>query len=215
MDPHWGYPETWPMRSHRVARGTPAVAFAVLLSISACSSPAAKPPARGIATVATTSNAEATTSTMATTSAGKTHLTAYTNDDGPSSTVVLSGAVGDYGKAQSVNPDGSVNNKHDSQLNLVLSRGSFRLSIAGLDKKLVAAMARLRIDTTTCSGNASVSSPAPVIAGSGTGSYQGIGGTFMLTATLDEVYQPAGCSETSPYLAQVIVITGSGMVTAG
>jgi hypothetical protein len=30
-----------------------------------------------------------------------------------------------------VNPDGSVNNKHDSQLNLVQSRGSFRLSIAG------------------------------------------------------------------------------------
>jgi hypothetical protein len=201
------------MRPNRVTHGIPAVALAVLLPISACSSPAGKPSTRGNTTVATTSTAEATTSTMAMPSPGNTHLTAYTDNDGPSSTVVLSGAVGDYGKAQSVNPDGSVNNKHDSQLNLVLSRGSFRLSIAGLDKKLVATMAHLRVDTTTCSGNASVSSPTPVIAGSGTGSYRGIRGTFMLTATLDEVYQPTDCSETSPYLAQAIVITGSGMVT--
>jgi hypothetical protein len=143
------------------------------------------------------------------------HLTAYTDNDGPISTVILSGAVGDYGKAQSVNPDGSVNAEHNSQLNLALSHGSFRLSITDLDKEFVAALANLRTDTTTCSGNASVNSPVQVVAGSGTGSYQGIRGTFMLTVTLDEVYRQAGCSETSPYLAQAIVIAGSGVVAIG
>ena len=143
------------------------------------------------------------------------HLTAYTDNDGPISTVILSGAVGDYGKAQTVNPDGSVSAEHNSQLNVTLSHGSFRLDIADLDKKFVAAMADLPTDTTTCSGNASVNSPVPVVAGSGTGSYQGIRGTFRLTATLDEVYRPAGCSATSPYLAQVIVIAGSGTVAIG
>jgi hypothetical protein len=43
----------------------------------------------------------------------------------------------------------------------------------------------------------------------------GIRGTFLLTVTLDEVYQPGGCSETSPALAQTIVITGSGTVATG
>jgi len=203
-----GYMQDRPMRPQRVTYRLSAIALALLLPLSACASPAAKSSTGGITAVATTS-------TMAPASPGNTHLTAYADDDGPSSTVVLAGAVGDYGKAQSVNPDGSVNPKHDSQLNLVLSRGTFRVSVAGLDKKLVAAMADLRVDTTTCSANASVSNAAPVVAGSGTGSYRGIRGTFMLTATLDEVYRPTDCSETSPYLAQAIVISGFGMVTTG
>jgi hypothetical protein len=45
------------------------------------------------------------------------------------------------------------------------------------------------------------------------GSYKGIRGTFDLTITLDEVYQPTACIGTSAYLAQSIVITGPGNVS--
>jgi hypothetical protein len=184
------------MRRHPVAY--PCVVLAVLLAASGCSSTPAERP-----------------TPVGTTATGNVHLTDYADNDGPTSTVILSGAVGDYGKAQSVNPDGSVNPEHNSQLNLMLAHGSFRLSIAELDKRFVAAVAGLRVDTTTCSGTASASSPVPIVPDSGTGSYKGIRGTFTLTITLDEVDQPAGCSASSPLLAQAIVITGSGPVSVG
>lgn len=146
---------------------------------------------------------------------GNVHLTDYTDNDGPTATVILSGAVGDYGKARSVNPDGSVNADHTGQLDLALSHGSFRLDIAGLDKKFVAEVTKVAVNTRTCSATTSVTGPVPVVSGSGTGSYQGIHGSFTLTLTLDEVYQPAGCGEDTPYLAQFIVITGPGTVSTG
>jgi hypothetical protein len=60
-----------------------------------------------------------------------------------------------------------------------------------------------------------VNATVAVVAGSGTGSYQGIRGTFDLTVVLDEVFAPAGCSAASPYLAQSIVMAGSGTVALG
>jgi len=57
--------------------------------------------------------------------------------------------------------------------------------------------------------------PATQVAGSGTGSYRGIRGTFRLTVTLDEVYRPGACTETAAYLAQSIVTTGPGTVSFG
>jgi hypothetical protein len=61
-------------------------------------------------------------------------LVDYADNDGPTSTVILTGAVDDAGKAQSVGPDGTVDPEHRSQLNLMLAQGSFRLDIAVLDK---------------------------------------------------------------------------------
>jgi hypothetical protein len=187
------HPDTRSMRLRPCTYPLAALASVALLWTSACSSAPAK----------------------ATASTGNTHLTAYTDNDGPTSTVILAGAVGDYGKAQSVNPDGSVNADHSGQLELTLAHGTFRLDIAGLDKRLVTGLAHVPVNPATCSATASVTGPVPVVAGSGSGSYQGIHGTFMLTVTLDEVYQPGGCSESSPYLAQAIVITGPGTVTIG
>ncbi|GAA5190159.1 hypothetical protein GCM10023322_44660 [Rugosimonospora acidiphila] len=97
----------------------------------------------------------------------------------------------------------------------MLAHGTFRLDIAGLDKEFVATLADLRINTTTCSGTTSVSGAVPVVAGSGTGAYRGIRGSFHLTITLDEVYRPGACSEQSAYLSQTIVTTGSGRVAFG
>jgi hypothetical protein len=203
------------MPFHPLRQVLPVVILAGLLLATGCSSTSTKPPTAGRTATADTSRAGGTTSAPTRTAGGTVHLTDYTDNDGPTSTVILAGAVADYGKAQSVNPDGSLNTEHNSQLNLMLTHGSFRLDIADLDKKFVAILANLPLNTTTCSGTASVSGQVPVVPGSGTGSYQGISGTFNLTVTLDEVDKPTACSETSAYLAQLIVITGSGTVTLG
>ena len=97
----------------------------------------------------------------------------------------------------------------------MLTHGSFRLNMADLDKRFVGILGTLAVNTTTCSGTASVSGVVPVVTGSGTGSYKGISGTFNLTITLDEVYRPTACDETGAYFAQSIVTTGSGTVSFG
>jgi hypothetical protein len=143
------------------------------------------------------------------------HLTAYTTDDGPTSAIVLSGAIGDYGTARSVRPDGSVDPDHGSQLDLQLNHGSFRLDIAALDRAFVQATGSLTVNTNTCSATTSATATVAIVPGSGTGAYRKINGSFDLTATLDEVYRPAECTETGTFLSQIIVITGPGTVTIG
>lgn len=186
----------------------PALAFAVFVvagaaAFSSAPAPASSPPAQ-IPHVA---------APIAAFEHSKVHLTDYTDNDGPSSTVIVSGAVGDYGTAVSVNPDGSVNNEHNSQLELRLSHGTFRLDIADLDKKFT--HTAVAMNTATCSGIARVTDAVPIVAGSGTGAYKGIDGMFDLTITLDEVYAPTACSESNLYLAQMITTTGPGWVDLG
>ena len=144
------------------------------------------------------------------------HLTAYTDNDGPTETVIVTGAVGDYGQAVSVNPDGSTNAEHNSQLDLRMSHGTFRLDIAALDQAFVSAMLhRFPTDTTTCSGAVSVSQRVPIVPNSGTGAYRSISGEFTLTVALDEVDKPVPaqpCNGSSEFLSQTIVTTGAGRV---
>jgi hypothetical protein len=118
--------------------------------------------ARSTATGVAHTGAEASTG-------GSVHLTDYAVDDGPTSTVIVTGAVGDYGTARSVNPDGTANAEHTGELLLALTRGSFRLGIADLDKRFVAAVNQLTLAAGTCSGTVAVTGTAPVVPGSGTG----------------------------------------------
>jgi hypothetical protein len=145
------------------------------------------------------------------------HLTAYTSDDGPTEAVIVTGAIGDYGKAVSIYPNGQVDPDHNSELSLQLSHGSFRLDIAALDKAFVAAMLHtFPTDAATCSGSVEVTQQVPVIPGSGTGAYEGVYGKFTLTATLDEVDKVSAvqpCNGTGAFLSQSIVISGPGAVT--
>ncbi|WP_143765440.1 hypothetical protein [Catenulispora acidiphila] len=144
------------------------------------------------------------------------HMTAFTTDDGPTEQVTLAGAVGDYGQAVSVNPDGSVNPEHDSQLELRLQHGTFRLDIAGIDKAFVAAMgSRFPTAPATCSGTISVTQRVAVVKGSGTGAYRGASGDFTLTITLDEVDKPTAgkpCDGSEAFLNQTIITAGPGNI---
>jgi hypothetical protein len=135
------------------------------------------------------------------------------NSDGPDSSVIVTGAVGDYGRGITVHPDGTVDPGHASELELRLTRGSFRLEIARLDQAIVHAYAHWPSNQQTCSGSITVTAATPIVAGSGTGMYSGIGGALTASATIDEVDVKPECNGTSPFRAQVILITGSGTIT--
>jgi hypothetical protein len=148
-------------------------------------------------------------------SRGHVFFTAYANDDLPGATVILSGAIGDFGEAVSVLPNGHVDPEHSSQFNLALTQGSFRIFIGQLHAKFVTALAHAAYNLRTCSGHAAVTGTAPVVAGSGTDAYKGISGSFTLTITGNEVDAKPGCQpfSGSALLAQSIIIAGSGTVS--
>ena len=172
----------------------------------------------GCASAATTSaRAAAALSAAAARSAdgnGTTHLLVYSvNSDGPDFQAIATGAVGDYGPGVTVHPDGTVDPEHTSQLELKLTHGSFRLSIAKIDQDVVNAYRRWPSDQATCSGSITVTAPAGVVPGSGTGAYRGITGTFSMSVTIDEVDAKPVCNGTSKFLSQLILMDGVGTVS--
>jgi hypothetical protein len=146
---------------------------------------------------------------------GSVDFTAYSDNDGSKSTAVLTGAIGDFGEAIRTSSGGSTDKEYD-ELQLSLTHGSFRLDIANLEGRLSHAIyGRFPTYAATCSGEVTVSGATPVRVGSGTGAYKGIRGEFSLTITINEVEKPPTCpkTDTSPYLAQSVFISGSGRVT--
>jgi hypothetical protein len=179
------------------------------LAITGCA--AATASATGTAAGSSTSTADAAQAPAA----SQAHIMVYSIDsDGPNFRAIVTGAVGDYGPAVTVHPDGSVDPDHTSEMELRLTHGSFRLSISALDAKIVAAYRHWPSNVNTCSGSISVTAPVPIVAGSGTGSYRGISGSFIVTGTIDEVDVKPVCDGTSKFLSQVIVLAGSGTVSS-
>jgi len=167
--------------------------------------------------LATTGSLAAVGCATATQAAGRpasaVHLIAYSiNSDGPRFRALLTGAVGDWGPAVSVHPDGSIDPEHTSQLKLNLRHGSFRLGIAALDRRIVQAYQHWPENPSTCSGTIAVRATLPVIANSGTGAYRGITGSLRATATISEV-DAHPCDGTGKFLSQVILVTAAGTVS--
>jgi hypothetical protein len=178
-------------------------AFAGVLVTAGCVAAATRPPA-----------AAATASTRAAAAAGGTaHLMIYgVNTDGAYWHAIVSGVIGDYGLAVSIYPDGQVDPAHNSQLALRLTGGSFRLSIAALDKAFVKAAAHEPIYPKTCTDLISVTGTTPIVAGSGTGAYRGIRGSFPVTLTLNEVEATPCQPSPGAFRAQLITVAGSGTI---
>jgi hypothetical protein len=184
-----------------------AVGFIIAFALAGCSSAGPKATASSDASVAMTKDNSA--------NSGGTHILVYSiNSDGVDLRSIVTGTIGDYGPAETIYPDGKADPAHSSQLELKLTRGSFRLSIAALDKAFVRATSHEPIYPRTCSDFVSVTAAAPIVARSGTGSYRGISGSFQMTATLDEV-EASSCKPASPasFLWQVISLTGSGTLS--
>ena len=192
------------MRRKWLASMFAVAASAAVLLAAGCASTAPK-----------TTTAGSTSEIKATTAGGVVHFIGYSKDsDGPDLAVILTGAIGDFGPAVTVHPDGTTDPEHTSELRLGLRHGSFRLNIASLDKKIVSADSHWR-STPTCSFHLSVTAVTPVVPGSGTGSYRGVSGSVNMTVTIDEVdVKPCPCG-TSGFLSQLIFLVGSGAVSLG
>jgi hypothetical protein len=144
---------------------------------------------------------------------GLTHVVAYSlNTDNPVLTSVISGAIGDYGPAEEVSPGSTGVSAHGGELELKLTRGTFRLNVADIDKKFTEGTSHEPVFPRTCSTYVSVSDAVPIVPGSGTGTYQGIAGTFAMTLTLNEVHE-SPCTTSLSILRQVIVLSGAGQIT--
>ncbi|HEX6448241.1 MAG TPA: hypothetical protein VF060_02140 [Trebonia sp.] len=196
--------------SRRRALATGAAALIAAALIAGCAPAVAR-----VAAAAAERVAAPTAVPAATAGARTTYLTVWSvNSDGPRFRAILTGAVGDYGTGVTVLPNGTVDPGHTSELELNLSLGSFRLSIARLDSEFVRDVANIwPYDRASCSVHGTVSGEVPVVAGSGTGGYRGIAGTFTVSITLDEVDRSAPhCDARSPFLAQLILIAGTGSV---
>jgi hypothetical protein len=182
------------------------IALAGALTLAGCAA-AAAPSAAGtpVTSVASASKPAAPP--------GLTHITAYSiNTDNPVFASVVSGAIGDYGPAEEVSPGSTRVSAHGSQLDLTLTRGSFRLTIAGPAQKFREGTSHEPVYPRTCSTYVSVSGNVPIVPGSGTGAYRGIAGTFAMTLTLNEVHD-SPCSTSLSIRRQVIWLSGTGKIT--
>ena len=178
--------------------------FAGALVAGGCASAATKAPA------AATASARATAATS-----GTANIMIYSvNTDGAYLHAIVSGVIGDYGPAVTIYPNGTVDPQHNSEMELRLIRGSFRLSIAALDKAFVKATSHEPIYPKTCSDLMSATAATPIVAGSGTGAYRGIHGSFSVTLTGNEVEaRPCGPNRPSAFRSQLLTAAGSGTVS--
>ena len=135
------------------------------------------------------------------------------NTDGAYWHAIVSGVIGDYGPAVSIYPGGEVDPAHNSKLALRLTHGSFRLSIAALIKAFVKAAAHEPTYPKTCSDLIRVTGTTPIVAGSGTGAYRGIRGSFPVNLTLNEVEAKPCQPSPGAFRAQLITVPGSGTIS--
>jgi hypothetical protein len=144
---------------------------------------------------------------------GTVNVTIWSIDtDGPDFQAVLSGAIGDYGPAVTVLPDGKVDPEHTSEMELDLRHGRFRLYIDGIASKLQAQTAHEPVYAATCSDYFHVTATVPIVAGSGSGAYRGIRGSFSLALTGNEDQKTPPCGP--PFVRQILVLIGSGTVSS-
>ena len=172
--------------------------------------------AGGCVSAATKSSAAAAAASprAAAAAGGTANLMIYgVNTDGAYWHTIVSGVIGDYGPAVSIYPDGQVDPAHNSELDLRLTHGSFRLSIAALGKAFVKATRHEPIYPKTCTDLVSVTGTTPIVAGSGTGAYRGIRGSFPVTLTLNEVEARPCQPSPGAFRAQLITVAGSGTIS--
>jgi hypothetical protein len=187
------------MTRNRLGALVGAAVLAGVLAVTGCGSAAATIPAAATGTVSMSAARSAA-------ARGHAEIMLYSiNSDGPDFRAIIAGAVGDYGPAVTLGPDRSV-------MKLSLTRGSFRLGTAGLEKELVMATSHEPIYRGTCSDFLSVRAAVPIVAGSGTGAYRHISGSFSVTATLHEV-EATPCPHSNAFEWQAIIVSGPGTVS--
>jgi hypothetical protein len=119
------------------------------------------------------------TTTPSTPAGGPVRLFA-TPGNGGSATIVITGAIGDYGNALNVNKNGTADPK-GNYVKVTLHKGTFEINSTTLNAKTNSLGSQTPIDKATCSMEASASAPVTLL--DGTGLYKGITGTLNVTIT--------------------------------
>jgi hypothetical protein len=137
--------------------------------------------------------------------------------NGPKANIVVTGAIGDYGTALSVDKNGKTDTNGNYE-KITLQQGSFLVNATKANAKFNHPKAT--VNTATCSVSATAT--GPVTLSNGTGLYAGISGTLQITVKfafigprLSSGPHKGQCNESNnaPALAQYQSITGSGRVS--
>jgi hypothetical protein len=137
-------------------------------------------------------------------------------EDGPG-TIVVTGAIGDFGTTLTINKSGKANPNGNFE-KIILKKGTFEVDSTVLN----AASNKVQptFNAKTCSASLSVSGRVTLLAG--TGLYKGIGGTLTITEmggfvlpTITSGAKKGRCntSNSAQPLAQSFLFTGTGTVT--
>lgn len=142
-----------------------------------------------------------------------------TPSNGAKSTIVITGAIGDYGTALSVDKNGKTD-QNGNFVVITLKKGTFKVDSTTLNQ--VANNLQPTVNATTCSATGTGSGPVTLM--DGTGLYAGISGTLNITETFAFIGPPfksgskkgqCNLSNNARPLAQYGSLTGSGAVTFG
>ncbi len=127
---------------------------------------------------------------------------------GTTGTVLITGAIGDYGKSVKINKAGRTD-ANGTYSKLELRQGTIVVDATTLNKRI---QAGVRVEQSSCSLRASVSAPVPIV--SGTGAYAGITGTIKTTFTLAALgTTKAGQCNPGNIAAAFATVEGSGTVS--
>ncbi len=141
-----------------------------------------------------------------TSSGGEVHLyEADTALAGTLGTVIITGAITDYGTDHQGDPTDGINR-------LELSKGSFSINVNDLGGRL----ASIPVDPRTCSSDGSATAAIPIVTGSGTGGYQGISGTIRTRAAVALVLPRLAngqCDTNATQYPGVLIAHGAGTVS--
>jgi hypothetical protein len=125
--------------------------------------------------------------------------------------LVIAGAIGDYGRALSIDKNGKTDAKGNYS-QILLQKGTFRINLSAFNK--AAGKASFPIDKANCSSEGSITAPASV--SNGTGLYKGISGNVHLTLTLVWIVSRNSdnkCDGTKTPLFHSEYFTGTGSVS--
>jgi hypothetical protein len=134
-------------------------------------------------------------------------------------TVVITGAIGDYGKSTGKRNENGTPDPNGNYGIVELQKGAIEVDLANIGKAINNA-APIVNSTTTCSFVVTATAPATLL--NGTGAYKGISGTVELTETFAAILpristgkDKGQCNETNSAtpVAQWGSVTGSGTVS--
>jgi uncharacterized membrane protein len=153
--------------------------------------------------------------TPSTPAGGPVKVFATPSPTGAGGTIVIVGAIGDYGRTLSINKNGTTD-PNGNYVRITLQKGTFEVNSTTLNA--TANKAQPTGDPTTCSGSLSVSGPVTLF--NGTGLYRGIAGTVNITETFAFIASryttgkhKGLCNESAQPLSEYGSITGTGTVS--